>query len=263
LFKEHYDSMKPGPTPERVYAVIKIAEMLNTTKSEIVKAAMLYDPSDNTADIKKSIDVAIELGVLKEEEQKLKCSFSKEQLLNITSFRRSISNIIFSRSNSTFCRVTSWYIANDDKLSNIDNWDTLAAQAVTSGINSINDQDILGWRFWVSFLGIGYMHNKTIIPNMFVRMSDLLATSSFENGKRIPSSQFLEWLFTNAPECKPKKAEDNLSLTVSNALRSLHDLNYIVLENQRDAQNSKLYNIDAHPINMFSHIILKGGINNV
>ena len=42
MFKEHYDNMRPGPTPERVLAVSKLAACMNGTKDDVIKASLLY-----------------------------------------------------------------------------------------------------------------------------------------------------------------------------------------------------------------------------
>ena len=46
---------------------------------------------------------------------------------------------------------------------------------------ALNENAVLGWRFWAAFLGLGYLSGTMIIPNMKLRLEDILATTYTEN----------------------------------------------------------------------------------
>lgn len=261
MFKEHYDNMRPGPTPERVLAVSKLAACMNGTKDDVIKASLLYMQSSTASEIdtiRKSIDTAKELGILEEKDGKIKSIVDDKILSNYNTFRKYVSKRVFATTSTSFFKVTEWYINKNEKIMEKENWEAIAASAVADGIENISENDILGWRFWVSFLGIGYLHNKTLIPNMYIRINDLIELADWETNDRIPANEFIKWLYSNAPECKKNSTEITLSLAVSNGLRTLHEQDKIELIVQRDANRVRLYPIDGYPINDFSHVVIRG-----
>ena len=48
---------------------------------------------------------------------------------------------------------------------------------------TLNENAVLGWRFWAAFLGLGYLSGTMIIPNMKLRLEDVLATTYTEKLK--------------------------------------------------------------------------------
>jgi hypothetical protein len=262
MFKEHYDNMRPGPTPERVLAVSKLAACINGTRDEVIKASLLYTQNSTASEIdtiRKSIDTAKELGILEEKDGTIKSIVDDKVLSNYMTFRKYVSNCVFSVTSTTFFKVTEWYITKNEKVMDNEKWEVIAASAVSDGIENISENDILGWRFWASFLGIGYIHNKILIPNMYIRICDLIEQADWETNNRIPANDFVKWLYSKAPECKINNTETTPSLAMSNGLRTLHEQDKIELIVVPDTNRVKLYPIDGYPINDFSHVVIKGG----
>ena len=121
-------------------------------------------------------------------------------------------------------------------------------------MKNLGENTALGWRFWAAFLGLGYLSGTMLIPNMKLRIQDILATSfsdRFQYGEAILAKDFIQWLTTRLPEADLR---DRLPLAVSAGLRTLHELGLIKLESWRDSVRVPLYRIDGDPINEFSHI---------
>ena len=151
---------------------------------------------------------------------------------------------------------TKWLIAQNDNLFSLDKWEVMA---VTSGedvkeLSAVDENAVLGWRFWATFLGIGYLSRTMFLPNMKIRLQDILATSfnqKFKYGETIRATDFIDWLSGKLPEAD---LSNKLPLAVSAGLRTLHELGLIKLETWRDSNKIMLFFVDGDPINDFSHI---------
>ena len=42
-------------------------------------------------------------------------------------------------------------------------FDEYAAEASKAGLRTVTENDVLGWRFWMRYLGHAYQYNKTLI----------------------------------------------------------------------------------------------------
>lgn len=91
-------------------------------------------------------------------------------------------------------------------------------------LSALNENAVLGWRFWAAFLGLGYLSGTMIIPNMKLRLEDILATTyteKFRYDETILAQDFMLWLSTKLPEVE---IESKLPLALSAGLRTLHEL---------------------------------------
>ena len=100
-----------------------------------------------------------------------------------------------------------------------------------------------------------------IIPNMKLRLEDVLATSyaeKFKFNETILAQDFILWLSTKMPEVE---FGDKLPLALSAGLRTLHELGLIELKTWSDSTPIMLYRVDGDPINSFTHITVKEAIS--
>ena len=96
-----------------------------------------------------------------------------------------------------------------------------------------------------------------IIPNMKIRIEDVLATTfadKFNYDEAIRATDFITWISTKMPEVD---MSGKLPLAFSAGLRTLHELGLIKLETWRDSNRVFLYSVDGDPINDFSHITVR------
>ena len=122
---------------------------------------------------------------------------------------------------------------------------------------ALNENAVLGWRFWAAFLGLGYLSGTMIIPNMKLRLEDILATTyteKFKYNETVIAQDFILWLSTKIPEVE---IGSNLPLALSAGLRTLHEIGLIKLETWSDSTPIMLYYVDGDPINGFTHISVK------
>lgn len=255
MFKEN-DNMRPGPTPERVLAICRLVNHGSYTSQDLFKLSEL-DPESKFEEeaIRRSIDAAEELDLIVKNGDKYSINIPEMALASAVDFRKTISPIIFANNKSTFFRLTEWYIANSELTQGINRFDDFAAIAAKNGVESITENDVLGWRFWMRYLGYAYQYNKTLIPNMKVRLGDALET--VEPGTKMTAAQFVMWLKENLPEAALSCKNQELSLAVSNGLRTLHEEGKIELISTMDAAKTNLFKLVGVSLNDFSEIIIK------
>ena len=256
MFKEN-DNMRPGPTPERVLAICRLVNQGSFTTQEIYKECALDEKADlDDEAIRTSIDSAEELGFIKKSKGKYEFIIEEEHLESAQSFRRLVSSIVFKNKKSTFFRLTEWFIKNADEVFKINRFEDLAATAAKTGVPSVTENDVLGWRFWMRYLGFAYQYNKTLIPNMKTRIEDALF--DVPQGIKMTCTQFVSWIKENIPEAASACSEAALPLAVSNGLRILNNEDKIELISTRDAVRTSLYPINGVELNDFSEIIIRG-----
>ena len=254
MFKEN-DSMRPGPTPERVLAICRLLEGNTYDRNELYKLSQLSEEATSEEAVNHSIQVAKELNLIKEENGKYVLAADPASLETAKSFRRMVASIIFARPSSTFFKLTEWFIANSDKVLELSKFDEYAAEASKAGLVSVSENDVLGWRFWIRFLGIAYQYNKTLIPNMNIRLED--AMSDLPKETHMTCSQFVLWLKQHVPEAAVSCSEGTLPLAVSNGLRTLQDEGKIEMIATKDAIRTGLYPLRGVDKNDFSDIVIK------
>lgn len=264
MFKTNPDGMRMEPTPERVLAVCKLIARKSMTRDEVRFEMTLGNKEEKTLDqIDKSIRVALEdLAILQAIDDKLELAVDSQVVSDYISFRRYVSSKVFSRKDTTFYIFTNWVISQNDRIFAMKSWEGMAKTcgAEVKELSELNENGVLGWRFWAAFLGIGYLSGTMIIPNMKLRVHDVLATKyseRFEYNVPIRANIFLQWLVAKLPEVTIAGA---LPLALSAAFRTLHELDLIKLETWRDSDRVPLFYVDGEPINEFSHISVKEAI---
>lgn len=254
MFKEK-DTMRPGPTPERVLAICRLLEKEAYTASELQQLCELDKAATASEEVRRSIEAAEELNLIQKQGDKYILIVDGGKLSSARVFRRTVAPLIFSNRNSTFFKLTEWFISNANQVFTLNGFDDFAAVAAKTGVDGIKENDVLGWRFWMRYLGHAYQYNKTLIPNMKVRMED--AMSGLEKGSRMSCVQFVAWLRENIPEAASSCSNAELPLAVSNGLRTLQSEGEIELIATRDAIRTSLYPLRGVETNDFSDIVIK------
>lgn len=255
MFKEK-DNMRPGPTPERVLAICRLVAKEKYTSQELIQLSALQKDADLTEEYKRrSIDAAEELNLIKKNGDKYILNVSEDDLSSAEKFRRVVAKVAFDNSKSTFFKLTEWFVANSDKTKSVNRFDDFAAIAAKTGVDTVTENDVLGWRFWMRYLGHAYQYNKTLIPNMKTRLEDALLETT--PGTKMTCVQFVLWIKENIPEAAKSCSNASLPLAVSNGLRTLQHEGKIEMISTRDAIRTSLYKINGVELNDFSEIIIK------
>ena len=265
MFQANPDGMRMEPTPERVLSVCRLIAHESMTRDEARKAMTLGTNDEKELDqINKSINVALEeLSLIKAEADNLVLAVDTGVIASPTAFRRYVSARVFSTKNTTFYMFTKWLIAQNERIFSLKSWEGMAKTcgSEVKELSGLNENAVLGWRFWAAFLGIGYLSGTMIIPNMKLRLEDILATTyteKFKYNETVLAQDFIFWLSAKIPEVE---IGDKLPLALSAALRTLHEIGLINLETWSDSTPVMLYYVDGDPINGFTHISVKEAIN--
>lgn len=261
MFSVHPDSMPPESTPERVFSLVKLASIKPSSREELNAKLVMKDlfGVQHQDVFAKTIKCADELALISDNDGIVGATELFSELSDYKSFRKYVTRIIFNRLDTTFFKVTEWYLAQNDKVYTMLNWESVAAQIDRDGIN-IRENDMLGWRWWVSFMGLGYLHGAILISNLAVRLNDCFedAGNDLPKGETVTATKFLKYLDNLCPETKNSRIDRTLGLGVSNGLRVLFKNGRIDLLSQRDAERINLFPIEGLKVNDFSHVIFKG-----
>ena len=265
MFKVNPDGMRMEPTPERVLSVCRLIAHKSMTRDEVRKAMTLGINDEKELDqINKSINVALEeLSIIKAQANNLALAVDSNVIASPTSFRRYVSARVFPAKNTTFHMFTKWLIAQNERIFSMKSWEGMAKTcgSEVKELSALNENAVLGWRFWAAFLGLGYLSGTMIIPNMKLRLEDILATAyteKFKFNETILAQDFMLWLSAKMPEVE---IGSKLPLALSAGLRTLHELGLIRLETWSDSTPIMLFHVDGDPINSFTHISVGEAIN--
>ena len=258
MFCDNPDPMRPEPTPERVLAVCRLIARNPMTKEQLQDAMTLSKTGEKSvAEINSALDVAMkDLQLITDKDGLLRFSASLDVIATTTAFRRYVSSRVFARKGSTFFLFSQWMIACNDRLASLQKWENMAFQAgkEVSALSDLDENAITGWRFWAAFLGLGYLSGTMMIPNMKLRIQDVLASRfpmDHAYGTALGARDFSGWLNSRLPEADCTAI---LPLAVSAGLRTLHELDLIHMETRRDTERVQLFYVDGEPVNEFSHI---------
>lgn len=264
MFKVNPDGMRMEPTPERVLSVCRLIAQKSMTREEIRKAMTLGENDEREIDqVNKSINVALEeLAIIKADADNLVLAVEPDIISSPTAFRRYVGDRVLSAKDTTFHMFTKWVISQNERIFTMRTWEGMAATCKTESkeLSMLNENAVLGWRFWAAFLGVGYLSGTMIIPNMKLRLEDVLATTyteKFKFNETVLAQDFIHWLSAKLPEIG---FGDRLPLALSAGLRTLHELGLIELKTWSDSTPIMLYRVDGEPINSFTHISVKEAI---
>lgn len=246
------DRMVTPATPERVYALCKIvakeARPATEVREKMEPAALSGDSQVYFSDYRTAAE---ELGLIINSDQMLSLAIDREIIASISAMRQYVNTKLREFPDGQFYKVTQAYFSLDATvLSGDQSLVNLAPQMSELTGMSVDAPAMRGWRFWVTFLGFGYLQDMFFIPNAAVFISDILKCLKPASGTMFSFSEFIELI---APYAQIIIGTDTSSRRInfglSNALRTLHDSGIIKLDHILDSSDIwNLYPLKAHPI---------------
>lgn len=248
------DRLTNGQTPARLYALCKLILLKRLEKEELRE--YLQPKSLTSQNAFSEVYTLADRGDLITEgyDKKIVLNLLPKELESTKTFRMAIAQRTFSNPELTFCKFSSWYLLRGApifKETPKDLFRLFDEEVNTSkNLNIYNDTNINGWRTWASFLGLGFIHNGIMIPNVHVRLADILEKDKeIVRGMNIPFRQFMEWLNQHCPELdfgeiaknnigKAQINTQSLSIGLSAGLRTLHDTGKIKLIYTSDTRDT-------------------------
>jgi len=273
-------------TPARIFALARLIGRLGEPTRERVMD-LLQPAEDNVKQdaARTTIKETIDAGVIVQERESGKLWLSDEARQAVASadgFRRYMASRLcgitdVNIDNYYLNQFTAWYVVQNETTLSLRSAINLAAAFndhlyPNQDVRVINDTKLNGWRNWAAYLGWGtsYKMGTTdfILPNAVVRVADLLPLIFGMDRESLPVSEFMRRLSTLAPELDdgalyqvawqasfPATNPPYLSLMLSTALRTLHELGMITLRRDADAADLRLlYPAEGTPHRVISHI---------
>ncbi len=245
MFKE---KMVTPAIPERVFALCKIVERGPISSSDLknrMEPDYLGNGSVYFGDYRKAAE---ELGLITISDDVISLAVDSKMIKSMSSMRMYINKTLERLNTGQFYLVTNAYytlgstIFKEDK--NIANLGPLFSEMTGTAVDAMA---MRAWRFWASFLGFGYLQDMFIIPNAYVFLSDVIASSKMEKKKLYSVSEFVNEITPMANVVIPDASSRKFSYGVSNGLRALHDAGKIKMEHIHDQEDMwTLYPLKAY-----------------
>lgn len=246
------EKMVTPAIPERVYALCKIVEkkpMSNSDLKNKMEPDFLMNGSTYFSDYRNAAE---ELGLITISDQLISLGVDNQILSSSDNMRAYINMRLEGFNQGQFYVVTRAYFEmGADLLKGERNVANMGPIFSNSTNRTVDSMAMRAWRFWASFLGLGYLHDMFFIPNASTFLWDLLSNSTLEKGERYSISEVVEAI---RPNCNividPNPLNRKFNYGVSNGLRTLNDLGLIKMEHIMDQKDLwDLYPMNAHPIN--------------
>lgn len=228
--------------PTRVFALYRIA---NSKKDISRNEVMSLMEPDGIRDGKSSyfnvvLKAAAELNLVQTDNNLILPLVPKEELQDINDFRAYVISKLNSFSDEQFYKCTNAILNLNDQIfsyKSISDNDMLNFLS-TKTDQQINPRNALGLRFWLQFLGFGYMQDLAFLPNAYVFVKNVIDLMDLEKKQTYKMDEFMS-RFSKfggilSDNMKPDK---HINLAFSNALRELHDNKEIELVYGSDAEN--------------------------
>ena len=262
------DGIMPEALPERVFQMCKILsnkDVKNEDLRDYLEPAALNTDRSYYGKVKAA---AIDLGLVKEtEDKKLQYIADKKIVSSIDSFRLYCNSVIWKDRESLFYKmVVAFLFSQDDflKYSNVNAPNVIQQIQTECKDNNADIKRMRGIRFWLEFLGLGYIQENQYIyflPNMYIALKDFIRCSSLEKKREYSVREFIAIIQEVSNVAFEKMGNAlNLNFAFSNALRMMHDRGEIELKKNLDSKETwSMFKSDVHNFgNSVTHIVYKG-----
>lgn len=265
------NNIKTEPIPERVYELCKLVSQGDINEKDArqkLEPKSLNSGSSNYFGSIREVCVE-ELNLIKKDGDILSFIGDKKVIKNMDSFRLYCNSKVFLNVNNDFYKIVGCFLDTND---NWMNYSTITDTKIRSEVKEktkiqlVTEPMMLGTRFWMSFLGFGYVQEKDksyiyFLPNMHVALQDFCTLAEFKKNQEYTVQEFCEkiWLFARV-SLNDVHTTRIFNLAMSNALRSMHDNKEIALKKNSDSKETWFLITDpTHEfIDAITHIVFKG-----
>lgn len=245
------EKMVTPAIPERVYTLCKIIEKKPTLNLEL-KEKMEPDFLNNTTSYYNDYkNTAHELKLITVSDNMISLAVDPTVIETFESFRRYVNGMLEEFRAGQFYAVTNAYFKLDSNVlageKNVANMAPVISQLIN---RPVDPMAMRAWRFWISFLGFGYLQEMFLIPNASIFLNDVISHARFEKNCRYSFGEFISRIqLYSQIVIDTNPSNRKLNYGVSNGLRVLHDNGVIKLEHILDQEDIwNLYPLKAHAI---------------
>lgn len=264
------NNIKTEPIPERVFELCKMVSKSDINDSVARERMEPKGLNSSTSTLYYSIirEVCIkELRLIEKENDRLRFIGDKKVLKSYDTFRIYCNSIVFNNQNTHFYKIVKCFLESNEKWLK---YKTLTDVNIRreiqekEGISLVSEQMMLGSRFWVSFLGFGYIQEGTAmfyLPNMHIALQDFCIMANLEKNKEYTVKEFVEKIYRHASVALQNAIDTKeFNLAMSNALRQMHDEKEIEIRKNLDSKEKwNLFYDSTHEFtDEITHIVYKG-----
>lgn len=234
------NKIQTEPIPERVFALYKVMKIHNNIDKNKLQEMLTPDFLNSAEYFNKTLHVAQELNLVNIDGSHIILNNQIKILDSIKDLRKYVNSIWGSKyTDGPFSKVTKYIFDSGRDCLKYNN-----VSSMTELVPFVTDnREMLGWRFWASFLGLGVLtmpdkiagspspDNTKFLPNCTIYLRDIIDFLNIEKGKKYEFDEFVGMLNSIATPLVSKSiTTKQISFGLSNALRTLHDQNIIELE---------------------------------
>lgn len=230
------DKMVTPAIPERVYTLCRIAAEGTITERALKEKMEPSYLNQNTSYFADYRTAAEELQLITRSDGNIALAVEPAVIASMESMRLYVNGRLEEFASGQFYQVTKAYYAWGSSVLSGEKNLTALAQPLSKAIGrQVDAMAMRAWRFWASYLGLGYLHDMFFIPNADVFLRDVIAHAGLEQGSSYSFGAFIESILPYSRMIvDDDPANRQISYGVSNGLRSLHDMGIIRLEHILD-----------------------------
>lgn len=245
------DKMATPAIPERVYTLCKIVEKKPTTLSDLKEKMEPSYLNQTSSYFSEYRSAAEELKLISVSDSMVSLAVDSKIVKTTDSMRQYINGMLEEFGAGQFYLVTKKYYELGNKVLTGEKNVAELAPIISNLISRPVDAPAMrAWRFWMSFLGLGYLQDMFIIPNADTFLADIINIVGFGKNQRYSFGEFINRILPYSRmiiDADPSNHQ--LNYGVSNGLRTLHDAGIIKLEHILDQEDIwNLYPLKAHTI---------------
>lgn len=259
--------MQTSAIPERVYALCR--EVANRPMEEST-LKLLLEPQNlrgKTSYFGIVRTAAEQLQLINTKENGISLAVDKDVVKSMDNMRHYINMHLEIVSDSLFYKVTQGYL---DMGTEVLDYNSVSKMSDVMGRNigeKVIEDDMRAWRFWMAFLGFGYMHDSQVgaagilLPNTAVFLRDIIESLKVKKKTEYGIDEFVDVIMPYAKIALHNVVDTKtFNYGFSNAIRMLNDLGVIKAEHRLDAQEIwSLYPCEGHDLETtVTHITIGG-----
>lgn len=261
------DRMKTSAIPERVYALCR--EVASRPMDEDT-LKLLLEPQNlggKTPYFGYVRTAAEQLQLINTKENTISLAVDKNVVKSMDNMRHYINMHLEIVSGSLFYKVTQGYLDMGTEVLDHNSVSRMSDIMVRNIGEKVIEEDMRAWRFWMAFLGFGYMHDSQanaagiLLPNTAVFLRDIIESLKLKKKTKYRIDEFVDMILPYAKITLHNAVETKtFNYEFSNAIRMLNDLGVIKAEHRLDAQEIwTLYPCEGHDLETtVTHITIGG-----
>jgi len=253
--------MQTSAIPERVYALCKEVTSKPMMESELKGLLEPEQLGGKTSYFGTVRTAAEQLKLINVKENEISLAVPKEYVKSMEAMRQYINMNIESLRDSLFYDVTQCFM---DMGTHVLEYGSVSRMTDIIGKiigKKIIEDDMRAWRFWMAFLGFGYMHDMQMLPNVAVFLEDIIVSLKLKKKTEYTIDEFVAVIQPYANiTLHNLVGNKTFSYAFSNAIRTLHDLNVVKAEHRLDSREIwSLHPFDGHELDStITHITIGG-----